>query len=188
MKTHINLEYAHIYLDEEIGEEIFEAARLASSFFKLLNENGNTVVRSVMIDDYNPVERILDENKFLKTLDEKNVLPDYLVYEADLIKYKDIVLNAVHAKLRREYIRYIELRKNVPCSLLIAIWHLIRLGAVPIENGEIKDLSGSGKAFVSDRVVSILPRRFKNVEEKANKLIKKSTYNKYLEKIERVYF
>jgi hypothetical protein len=185
---HYNIEYSHIYLDEAIDEEKMESIRIAKSIIKLFKNSNQKFTANVMLDDYNPVEKTLNVETFLKTLKSNGVPPDYIIYESKLTKYSNFLINKMSKRLENEYTKYIKTKGFVPCSLLIAIWHLARLGEITLEKGDIIKLGDKNVSFTADQLISVLPERYSGVERRASKILKDTGYSKVLEKIENIYF
>src|SRR3989344_9263442 len=164
-----NVEFAHIYGNESFSHEHYQASQILKRKIEELEKNKQSYTTTILIDDYNPSEWILNVDKFLEELKGSHTVPDHLAYESKLVPLKDMVLELSSEQIRKGYNRYSN-KKNgrVACSLLVAIWHLTRLGIFSLP----KDLLVNGnKPFSAKKLVTILPERYHNVEEKALKVI-----------------
>ena len=189
-KVNYNIEYAHIYTNEQFNREHLEASWVLNYTIKNLNKKNKSYSTVVLIDNYNPNEHILDENTFLYQLKQNNASPDFVAYEAQLVPLYEKVLNSIHKKSKRRSIgQYVKTREKIPCSFLIVVWDLLRLGL--IQNGIIYYKNGNGKntkVFIGEKIITILPERFRPVEERAKEIILNSDYTEALKKIEHIYF
>ncbi|MBU0708390.1 hypothetical protein KJ596_01405 [Patescibacteria group bacterium] len=189
-KVDYNIEFAHVYINEEFSREHREAAWLANRVVQGLEKQGKTYSKVILIDDYNPSENMLNEQDFIAQLARNQAEPEFIAYEASLISLKEKVLEQLNMKRRKKSIRkYIEQHSRLPCSFLIVIWHLLRLGLITngVEyyrslNEEIK------KPFVGKKLVTILPERLKSVEEKAWEVIDSSLFAGALDNSEFIFF
>ena len=181
-----SIEYSHIYTDETFSDE--HRSSVAALKRHLPKLEGKVVDKVVFIDNYNTTNHILDIEGFLKSIKEEGVAHDYYVFEADMVHYKDQLLNAIeNKKIKRDYQRYIESRGKLPCSFLTATWYLIRLGHFDPNSGMIygKDT----KEFKPARkIINVLPERFEQVELKTRKLIAATKYRESVMDIESMFF
>lgn len=184
-RIHYNIEFAHIYTNECLNGEHIESARLAKKQIDKIDHLGQSYVLTVLIDDYNPAEKILDIRSFLQELSQLGVEPNYVVFESSLVHFQDFLLDKMNGQIKKEYVNYIDKHQKCPCSFLVAAWHLVRLGVFPEE--KILSKNG-GKPFSAQRVISILPRRYESVERKAIDIINSTMFHENTEKIEHIFF
>lgn len=181
-----SIEYSHIYTDETFSDE--HRASITALKQHLPKLAGKMVDKVVFIDNYNTSDHILDIEGFLKSIKEEGVAHDYYVFEADMVPYKQQLLDAIQdAKMRREYERYIDKKGKLPCSFSTAIWYLVRLGYfIPID-GMI--YGKDAKEFQPARkIINILPDRFADVELRTRKLIAATEYRDAVANIESMFF
>jgi len=181
-----NIEYAHIYMDESFNEEHKKAVDSVKELEKKIKKKKLSFIKGVLIDDYNPEVHKLDVQDFVKKLNRYEVKPDFVGFESKMANYKDFMLSIMSPKVRREYIKYIKKIGKVPCSLLAATWYLVRLGVFPASDEMYKDF-GRKNQFVSRKIINILPKKFRETEKKALKIIEGSAYKRYLKNIEYKY-
>ncbi len=187
-KVGYNIEYAHIYADKLFGKEqqkSIKELRKTVNRLKRLNKN---YVLTVLIDEYSPSQNRLSIKQFLDKLDELKSKPDYLAFESQLAPYKDLLLKEMKGKIKKEYKTYIKKHGKIPCSLLIAIWYLKRLGLIKAEKGELTHLSKNNKPFPAKKIITILPKKYQIVEIKALKIIRATRFKKYSAKISNIFF
>ena len=83
------VEAAHIYTNEQPGEEHQTGAQVGGSISRYLQLFGTTVQQWLFVDNYNPLfsekPRHLDEKKYRESLQQWGFAPDQTVYEADLV-------------------------------------------------------------------------------------------------------
>lgn len=170
-----NIELAHIYVNEDPTEEHDKAIILAAQRVESIGIDPSLVTTSILIDDYNPAEKILDTRYFLSYLEKKGLVPDYYVYEARLPEFKDQLLGEMTGRLQRQYTEYIKKTGKCPCSFLIAVWYLVRLGYFS-HDGIVNSVSGEGKPFVAENIINILPHRYVGVEKKGLEILKSTRF------------
>lgn len=189
LRSDYNIEFAHIYVNEDVTREHFEASWITKQFIEKLEQEKQSYSTVVLIDNYNPTENLLNVDEFLQTVKSHGLIPDYLVYEADLVAYKDQVLgNIQNLRLQKNYTNYINHKNKIPCSFLIVIWHLLRLGVLKIDPAILHPIKQNPAPFLASRLQTILPKRYESVERKAQELIQHSLYKETLEKIDYTFF
>lgn len=184
-KVDYNIEFGHIYVNEMFTNEHYTSAALAQKTIMKLKSEGKSYVITVLIDDYNPTDSILNIKKFAKNLRAIGINPDYFIMESSLVNYKDMALEEMNGKIKRLYTKYIENNQKCPCSFLVSIWHLLRLGA--FDDVHIDKTEGK-KPFQAERIITILPERYRSIEKKALDIIKSTKYVGYVAKAEYIYF
>jgi len=189
-KVDFNIEYAHIYVNEGFNSEHKKAAFLFVERTKELGELGKSYSSVVLIDDYNPSEHLLSEERFLHLLAKRNAAPDFVGYEARIVPLVEDVLDAMDDKDAKSVRRYIVSRGRVPCSFLIVVWHLLRLGEIDDKKfGIYHPLDPLiDKPFVGKKLITILPERFKSVEERARDVIGRSQFGGVLDRLDYQFF
>jgi hypothetical protein len=157
-----SIEYSHIYTNEQINDEHAVSIRHLKAVTNELDKNGSKYNLCVMVDDYSFPEHFFDYNGLLNWLEKKNAEPHLLVKESRLIPGVDEVLSHIkNAKRQKQLRSYIE-RKRYPCSLFIAAWYLGRLG-------KLEAVSFVG--HTAERLINVLPSRFKPFEDEAMAII-----------------
>lgn len=185
-----SIEFCHIYLNETFSHEHRQSIDVLKKVIAELPEDA-THSLNVLIDDYNATEEVLDIEDLKAELKEAEVKPDYLAYEARLAPYADALLDLMsEGRLKRSYERYIQEKGTIPCSFMIAIWYLLRLGALPLTPDALvyERNGGHTKSFVAENLISILPERFRGVEKKASQVIAKTSFAPLKQKIRHVYY
>lgn len=103
-KVDYNIEYAHLYADDErvsIGKEQEKSIELTEEVIEKLERKGKTYSLNLLIDNYNGNVDRVDEDHLYSQLEEKGIAPDYIVYEADLVRAADSLID----KIRDSYIK-----------------------------------------------------------------------------------
>lgn len=171
----LSVEFAHVYADEAFGPEHLAAAEEARLLREELETSGLTYSLSVLIDDYNPLSPTLNVAGFVRQLSEHGPTPDHVVLEGSLIENARSFLAGLNGREGRGLRRYIESRGRFPCALLLAVWHLVRLGAMPLP--PTSEMRGAcTNPLVGEESLTILPSRFTSVEHRALELIALSPY------------
>ncbi len=190
-KIHIvdySIEYAHIYTDQLFGKEQKRGIEELQNVIGILKRLGKRYVLTVLVDEYNPIRHRLNIKKFLDKLASLNAQPDFVGFESQLVPDKDLLMQEINKKTKREYENYIQKHKKIPCSFLIALWYLKRLGLLKIRGPELDSLKEPSQPFVAKKIITILPRKYQAVEMKALKIIEATRFKRYLENILNIFF
>lgn len=186
-----NIEFAHIYTNESFSSEQERGVILTLKKEKELEKQKYKVASGVLIDDYSPAERLLEIPDYLKKLEQAGRAPDFAGLEGSLTGFKNTLLDLVEKKsIKKEYVRYID-KKNgkIPCSFLIVVWYLLRLGLLdPSGDGNFLIKGSPNANFAARRLINILPERFRAVEERAKELLLATNYKSYVDNIEYIFF
>ena len=176
-KKDLSVEYAHIYTNEHINEEQELSLKVLNEVRSEAYEKEESTSLVVMVDDYSFPDPSFDYDEFTTWLGKEGKAPDLLFRESQLIPSCDKVLDLVEnsdIKLYEQLVDYIKAKKY-PCSLFIATWYLLRLGALtsPLYPEELQ----------ANRLLNILPYSFKPFEDKGLEIIKSTEYEGLVEKI-----
>ena len=87
-----NLEFAHIYADEQFGPEQAKGVACANEVMTRLSAAGKTFVTTVLIDEFNPAHNTLDENEFIVQLKVNNTPIDFIGYESRFTTVADTII------------------------------------------------------------------------------------------------
>ncbi len=172
----ISIEYAHIYSNSEIGKEHQTAVDILGKLTKSLEAENKTYSLVVLVDDYSFPDPTFDYDAYAAWLAEQGFKPDFIYRESQLIPLCDEVLMLLDdKKLKTKLVSYIQAKKY-PCSLFIAAWYLLRLGALKHPAFD--------ENVVATRLVNILPDSFKPFEDDGIKIIKATRYAEIVKQIE----
>ncbi len=174
----LSVEYAHIYTNERISDD----HALSLSLLKdIVNGNEQGISLVVMVDDYSFPDPTFDYGEFTKWLTGEGYAPNVVVRESQLTPQCDHVLALIaDASVKDPIVDYIKSKKKYPCSLFIAAWYLVRLGALKHPS--------FANTEVAARLINILPESFRSFEEKAVDILKATPHSTLVEKIENRYF
>ncbi|MDZ4228018.1 MAG: hypothetical protein U1E54_02115 [Candidatus Levybacteria bacterium] len=197
-----NIEFAHIYVDDEFSAEQVESIEILRNLIVNLSNQEENFVTTILIDDYNPKENILDENDLINKIKSFNIPLDFIAYESKLNQVADkLIADLPQTLLRVEgkknifleiNNKSIKLRDNLgfllknTCTLLTASWLLCRLGKYRLPDGAIRNLSG--KTFEASRIVTILPEKYRKSESRALDIIRALGNHDLLKHIEYRFF
>lgn len=67
------------------------------------------------------------------------------------------------------------------CAILSAVWSLARLGFYKLKEEDLKRFSD--KPFTANKIITILPRKYKSVEDKVIKIIESAGLHKFRPKM-----
>lgn len=183
------IEYAHIYTDQSFSNEQVKGINELKNLERRLQKRGFSTSRLVLVDDHSPTISFdrFNFNSFLRHLKTSNALPDVVVMESEIAKYCESTLNLINDnRLKWQLERYIESRKKIPCSLFIAAWYLLRLGAFGQENVNV--VYGNSEKIFSSKIITILPDSFQTPESNASEIINATKFKSLNNRIERIFF
>jgi hypothetical protein len=183
-----DVEYAHIYSDRLLAAEQLHGAAVAAGAASVIAARGASCTRTVLIDDYARL-RLLETDVLVDALSAFGVRPDYVASEAALVKLHDEFVGLVRDKeQRRSIVRYYRDRGYLPCSYLVAIWYLVRLGAVDPDPVEVFSAVDAAPEFSpADAIVNVLHPRFRIVEAQAYRLIGATRHADLLDRVHAVF-
>ncbi len=183
VKSRHSVEFFHIYSDEKIDTSHKASINYVKSAMKAWDFDYDLLV---LIDDYNPDTHSLDLNEVFSYLESQGVPPTHWAREADMVTGAEKVLESLtDNKLKKQYRKYIKTHQKYPCSLLTATWYLTRLGK--LSNEAIQSVD-SAPFIPSNYLINILPESYKDVEQRALKIIARSTYNDVVYRIQNLYY
>lgn len=143
-------------------------------------------MQTILIDDYNNSADVLNIEKFLEWLAERDAMPDYLVFESSLVPLASLLLEQLPGEERNALEQHFAKIGKVNCSFLVAVWQLVRLGALPLPT--LQKLTLLDKSFIAEKTITILPRAYERNEQRALNYIKLSPFAGHLSKIEYIFF
>jgi hypothetical protein len=185
----VSVEFAHVYGDETFGPEHLAGLLETKRLRRNLDSAGQTSSLVVLIDDYNPGTVSLDPEGFAGTLMRHGAAPDHLVLESSLAETAMFLLDCVDGRERRGLRRYIESRGRIPCALLLAAWHLVRLGAMPLPLEADKTRAVfTDMPLVAKESLTVLPARFADVEKRALEIIESTPFHQVRPRISHHFF
>ncbi len=184
-----NIEYAHIYTDEKFGRSQEKSVKVLQRFLKRLKNQKKSYSLVVLIDDYHPPKKSFSITKLIKKLEEFDVKPDFIAFESRLRAKKETFLDSFEIKKEAKKLnKYFKRKGKISCAFLICIWYLLRLGIIPDDKKLIRRVSDSKKPFIGKHVVTILPKKYKSVEEKVIEFLKKTKFKKATKRIKTKYY
>lgn len=169
MNCHV--EFAHAKLGSVNWVDVERSCSVASMVVDHLHSEGHTTTQGVLIDDKG-VERdkraqLADE--FLSKLNGPSV--SYFCFERDLSQYAvDLVALFVERRQRRvtdDIRRYFNKFHTLPCSVDIAIWHLLRLGLLADREHRLIWFAHPHHIVNVDFVASVLGDQLNDFERQA---------------------
>lgn len=196
-----NIEFGHIYIDQQPGSEQTQAIEILKSTIAKLNRAGKSHVTTMLIDDISPEGARLDIGGYTAAT-SSNVPLDFIFLESTLGIFKDTILadipetEKIHGRKNQSlYIkdsggnRVMILKPDgtPTCSLYIAIWFLGRLGIY-------SDISRWGinlhnKEFAARKIITILSEGYKLSDEQALAILEKTPHwNTINDRIDFIYF
>lgn len=189
-----NIEFAHVYADKKFGEEQEKSINILKKTIKKLSGLNKSFVTCILLDEYSPKNKTLKDKEYIKEVLKNNVPVDFLAHESQLTKIADFVIKEISKSSlvkrkfgKREVLLLSDKNGEVglkdnsgkyTCALLIAAWTLFRLGII-IHDKLI--IPRTNKGFYADRLITILPKNYKESESKVIRILN-STRFKYLVK------
>lgn len=206
-KLNYNIEFAHIYADEQFGNEQVKSIEILKKVISNLEKNNKSFVISVLIDEFHPVVFKLNENEMMEEFLKYDIAVDFVGYESKLGVVADELINYLpKSMLKLEHFHKPEKEALVledhngkiglkeefefayrhTCALLSASWSLCRLGIFKIPQDAVHNLGN--KTFEAHKVITILPEKYRTVEDKVIEIIKSTKFNDVVKNIEYEFF
>ena len=176
-----NIEFAHIYGNGEFNEEHIKSVKIARELIEKLKKENKSFVACILIDEFH-AEKILNEEEIVNKAKDYGVYVDFIAYESKLGPIASKIISEVKIKTS-------SLKNNNgdhSCALLASSWHLARLGKHKLPENAIKKINN--KPFEAKKIITILPKKYKPVEEKALNIIKLTKYKNSGKKIKYIFF
>lgn len=202
-----NIELAHIYSDDEIGEEQELSIREGIKLINRLRGNSESFSVSLLIDNYNTSSFTVGEDQLVDLAKSHGVSLDFIIHEAELVSLCDLLVKDMDplAVERVKFLKYnkeslvlkhngkiigikdyFDTHERNTCAALVACWHLARLGVYPMPEDKIRRLSDA--SFQARRSITVLPKKYKSNEDKVLAILGSTIYKDLVEKIEYIYF
>ncbi len=191
-----NIEFAHIYADQEFGEEQIKSISKLKTTIEKLRKKKKSFVTTILIDEYSPIVCTLNEENFLQKVTEQGVSPNFIAYESKLSDIAENIISFIPKNLlstqkfknKKSLLLVTKDRKiglkdsfgRHTCSLLIAAWILVRFGLYEIPS--IQKLS-KNKQLPAKHLITILPKKYEETEQKVFDILEVTKYKNFLKKI-----
>ena len=205
MTNDYNIEFSHLYADEEFGQNQAKGIKKLKEIKSNLKQRNKTFIQGVLIDDYHSINSKIDINSIKKKIKDYGIEIDFLGFEKGLTKIADEFISKIpkekikfelFAKSKKEVLMFkgkkdIGLKEKEAfeerhtCVVLSAIWLLSRLGVFKLSEGQLKKFNN--KEFIAEEVITILPEKYRYVEGKAIELINTTEYAYLIPKIHKVF-
>lgn len=195
-KPDYNIEFAHIYADEQFDTEQIKSGEILKEVITRLERKNKTFVVSVLIDEFHPVMFKLNEGEMVDELKKHGISVDFIGYESKLGVVADDLINFLpQSMLKLEHFSKSEKEALVlqnhngkiglkeefeftyrhTCALLSASWSMCRLGILKIPPDAVRNLSG--KTFEAKNLITILPEKYRSVEDKVVGIVRSTKFN-----------
>ncbi|MEK6890978.1 MAG: hypothetical protein AABX03_02475 [Nanoarchaeota archaeon] len=192
-----NIEFSHIYADEKFGVEQINGIKYLKKIIKELNREKKSFSTVILIDEFSPDKKTLDEKDFLNKVKEYDVPVDFVGYESKLAPLFDILLKDIERSrlhFKEDSIFLIDGKNKIAlqregkptCSALIAIWILCRFGIIKLPSDLVKNINKTG--FYAEKLITILPKKYRETEDKVLKILKHSKHKEVVNLIEYGFF
>lgn len=204
------VEFAHIYADSVFGEEQDSSLKVMKEYLDRESSPGSLVVSAILIDDLHVEAHTLDVVDFVRAILRRGLAPDHVVFEGRLGPIAEKITQALvdnsaelsWEKFRKTGKRVLTLRvqnENIglktiwedgreewSCAILSSAWSLARAGVFEFPEGSIISLTES--PVVGHRIVSVLHRKYSDVERKVQLILEAGRFEDLLPRLELVFF
>lgn len=101
IKKDVSVEYAHIYTNNKINEEHELSLKVLGTIKKRLQQKSQSMVFTVLIDDYSFPDETFNYEKFSLWLSARGYKPDVIFRESQLIPLCDLVIKKKQNQIKR---------------------------------------------------------------------------------------
>ncbi len=124
----------------------------------------------------------------IKSINEKNIIEEKI--ETKFRSNKDTLLlnhgSISSISLKDEYFAKVD--DYIETPVLIAAWYLLRLGIFAKQDIVKETKYGKKVPFTGERLLTVIPEKYKDIDETAKIILKHTEYRNTLKQIENVYF
>lgn len=96
-----DIEFFHFYpseIEKGIPAHLLQSIEIAKQVINTIRKNEDSYYLRVMIDDYSIRGDVVNIEKFLSFLRENNLAPHYIIYESEMTKVADVLLDSLNSK------------------------------------------------------------------------------------------
>lgn len=175
LQRRVSVEFAHGVLGVATGTlDVERSCLVAKRLVERLRDEGHLVSTCVLIDD-KPIDPHEDKQSlisaFLQGLADGPEV-DFVCLETELVAYVDGLVSCVRTRsqrrVKRSIRRWLDEYGSLPCSVDIAIWHLLRLGLIADRGALVRPVgSAAQQPHPVDVAVSVLADNLSEYESKA---------------------
>lgn len=211
-----HIEYGHVFADARQASRVHRISiEKAKGVIAGLRRDKKTYVLTTLIDDYLPSYSYLNLYRFLNYFKENQLPPDYLVYEKRLLSLVPALVSEIPKDKIRKEVRTVkinsnkdlllledkkmssitlkeDIRANIDCftytPALIAVFFLAKLGKLPSNAIATPTRYGKPKPFAAKKTITLDPIAFKEVNEKAMKIISMTRFKDSVKDMEYIYY
>ncbi|MCK5334206.1 MAG: hypothetical protein KAJ24_06830 [Candidatus Aenigmarchaeota archaeon] len=215
-KVDYSIEYGHVFADAPQASRAHkQSIEETKKFIRKLRHEKKTYALTMIIDNYLPAYSYLNFYRYVNYFKTNKVPPDYVAYESQLLKVARTLMCELPKNRLRKEIREVKLKSNkdlllldnktlstitlredvrahidsfVDTPLLIAAFFLMKLGHISSEGIVTPTNYLKPKPFVGKKTITIDPKAFKGVNDKALKIISMTKYNDAAKDMEFIYF
>ncbi len=195
-----NIEFAHIYVDQNPSEEQMQSIARLKSRTEQLREDGKSYTTVILIDEFSPQRTILDVEAYIERT-KKDAELDFVAFESQLAMFtykflaelpQELIVSKKVGNVETKTfvngatsIGLITHDNKPSCTLLIAIWYLVRFGVYGIP---AKTRKFSSSSFAAQRLLTILSKKYEDGEYKVLELLKHTKFKEMIPRIEYEFF
>jgi hypothetical protein len=206
-KTDYNIEFAHFYAEEEFGEDQAKSITILKEFLQKLEETHQTYIITILVDEFHSPSSKINEDNILRKFKEYNIEVDYIAYESKFGPLCEKLLQEIPDKMtRHEHFHNpnkqvimleegndkigleedFEFCKRYTCALLSSVWALSRLGIYDVPNNAVT--AKTNKPFQADKIMTILPKKYTEVENKVLDIIRTTKFSDKIKRVEYIFY
>ncbi|MFF2532322.1 hypothetical protein ACFVS2_25770 [Brevibacillus sp. NPDC058079] len=198
----IHIEFAHIYKDQPFGQEQIKSVSIMMDMVRKLNEEGRSVLTTVLVDDYHLSSEPWSDDYLLEQIGGLGHTPDFIAYEGTFAELANEIIDDLPASVKvvepfhrdqKEVLFYVsgeckfalkdiyKDREEIKCVTLSCAWMMAKLGLKPFPSNGLKRIRE--RDIESKQIVSVLPKQYMKVEENVMKLLGVLGYDEEKERI-----
>lgn len=98
-KSDYNIEFGHIYANQEFGEEQIKSIKILQKLLEDIKSKGQVFVTSVLVDELHAGGVNFNKDKLLKEINSYGIFPDFFGLESKLLSVSSQLIPKIPKKL-----------------------------------------------------------------------------------------
>jgi hypothetical protein len=206
--NHAHVEFCHFYSDQEFGTEHADSINILLDVTRDFRLKDVDFVTSILIDDVNVEENKHGYNYVLDRVKLYGTRPNFVAFESRFTEVAEKIITLLPpSKITLEKFKQddksvlffnsdgkkfalndiYEDHKVFKCVTLSAAWLLCKLGLIKFPHNSYIDIT-VGADISAEKIISILPKKYQQVEENVLDIVSALGYESELHRIQHIFY